>query len=202
MSMLGTVSTGSLVSQLQPASFSRRHIPPGLYRRVLGYYPTGVTAVTSLGADGKMNVMIIGSFTTISLEPPLVGFFPTETSYTWSRIEQAGKFCVSVLSENQETVSRTLSRKGGSEADRFEWERSSLGLPVLTGAVAWIDCEIESVQPVGDHYFVLARVVDLEAKQLTSPLVFHQGCYGKLEPMELSSVPQQDDYAPVSSWWE
>ena len=71
------------------------------YRKVLGRYPTGVTLVTSTGADGPVG-MIIGSFVSVSLDPPLIGFLPGKGSRTWPLIEPTGVFCVNVLAENQQ----------------------------------------------------------------------------------------------------
>ena len=67
------------------------------FRRVLGHYPTGVCVVTAVEADGAPVGMVVGSFTSVSLDPPLVAFFPAKTSQSWPRLAAVGKFCVNVL---------------------------------------------------------------------------------------------------------
>src|SRR3712207_9085160 len=91
-------------------------IAPETFRRVLGQFPTGVAVVTAMGRDGKPVGMAVGFFTSVSLEPPLAGFFPAVTSKTWPEIEAFGGFCVNILSAGQDSVCRTFSR---SSADKF-----------------------------------------------------------------------------------
>src|SRR3712207_4446656 len=114
-------------------------IAPEVFRRVLGQFPTGVAVITAMGREGKPVGMAVGSFTSVSLEPPLVGFFPAVTSKTWPEIEASGGFCVNILSARQESVCRTFSR---STADKFadiSWRPSALGAPILDGVLAWIE---------------------------------------------------------------
>ncbi|MFM6931786.1 MAG: flavin reductase family protein, partial [Novosphingobium sp.] len=76
-------------------------IDPAVFRRVLGNYPTGVTVVTAMGEDGQPIGMVVGTFTSVSLDPPLVGFLPDKRSSSWPQIEKAGHFCVNVLARDQ-----------------------------------------------------------------------------------------------------
>ena len=80
------------------------------YRKVLGRYPTGVTLFTSLTHEGPQ-AMVIGSFVSVSLEPPLVGFLPGKESNTWQKMKDENKFCVNVLSDEQEDVANEFFRK-------------------------------------------------------------------------------------------
>src|SRR3954447_2810958 len=82
------------------------------FRQVLGHYPTGVVVVTATGPDGRPAGLAIGSFTSVSLDPPLVAFFPGKSSSSWSRIESAGTFCVNILGEDQEDICRVFASKG------------------------------------------------------------------------------------------
>ena len=84
---------------------------PDLFRHVLGHYPTGVTVVTARAPDGTPIGMVIGSFTSVSLDPPLVAFFPGRSSTTWPRIMAGGAFCVNVLAAGQERLCRDVSAK-------------------------------------------------------------------------------------------
>jgi 3-hydroxy-9,10-secoandrosta-1,3,5(10)-triene-9,17-dione monooxygenase reductase component len=148
------------------------------FRTVLGHYPTGVTLVTALHQGDPVG-MIIGSFTSVSLNPPLVGFLVGKESTTWPRIAAAGSFCVNVLGHHQQEVCRLFAR---SSPDRFAatgWQPQRNGVPVLRDAIAWIDCDIDRVDEAGDHWWVIGRVVQLEAGGAGSPLVFVRGSFGQ-----------------------
>jgi flavin reductase (DIM6/NTAB) family NADH-FMN oxidoreductase RutF len=154
-------------------------LDPGRFRQVLGHYPTGVSAITACRQDGSPVGMLVGTFTSVSLDPPLVGFLPSRTSTTFPLIEAAGRFCVNVLSADQEALCRDL---GGPSARRFDhaaWRPSALGSPILDGCVAWIDCEIHNVVDAGDHAIVLGRVRSLDGDGSRLPLLFFQRGYGK-----------------------
>jgi 3-hydroxy-9,10-secoandrosta-1,3,5(10)-triene-9,17-dione monooxygenase reductase component len=148
------------------------------FRQVLGHFPTGVTIITA--SDAAPVGMAVGSFASVSLDPPLVGFFAGKTSTSWPRIRNAGSFCVNILAEDQEAISRAFASK---EADKFAgvgWTKSSSGSPRLNGVLAWIDCDIESVADAGDHDLVLGRVRELEVAGEGDPLVFFRGGYARL----------------------
>lgn len=161
--------------------------PTRAYREVLGQYPTGVSAITAQLDDGTLAAMTVGSFTSVSLDPPLVAFFPTRTSTSWPLIEQAGRFCVNVLAWDQEIICQQMARSAGDKFDGVAWRPSDLGSPILDGAVAWIDCTIESVAEAGDHYVVMGAVHGLEVVNETLPLVFFRGGYGRFTPGPLVS---------------
>lgn len=148
------------------------------FRRVLGHYPTGVCVVTAVDETGAPIGMAVGSFTSVSLDPPLVAFFPDKRSTSWPRIEKAGRFCVNVLSSEQEHVCRQFSASGSDKFAGISHRVSANGSPILDGVVAWIDCELDAVHEAGDHYIVLGRVVALEVEKAGLPLLFFQGAYG------------------------
>lgn len=154
------------------------------FRNVLGHFPTGVTVVT--GRDGESPAgFTIGSFTSVSLDPPLVGFLPQKDSATWAGMEASGAFCVNVLGRHHADLCWKFA-KTGNDAERFtdvKWHPAPSGSPIIDRAVAWIDCFIEEVHEMGDHYFVLGRVLALEADADESgdgpfPLVFFRGTLG------------------------
>jgi 3-hydroxy-9,10-secoandrosta-1,3,5(10)-triene-9,17-dione monooxygenase reductase component len=150
------------------------------FRRVLGHYPTGVCGVTAIGATGIPVGMIVGSFTSVSLDPMLVGFFPDRSSTTWPKIEAAGRFCVNVLGDCQGEICKMLGSKDADRFERIPHILSGLGSPLIDGALAWIDCSLEAVHDAGDHYFALGRVQALELHADGSPLLFHKGAYSKI----------------------
>ena len=154
-------------------------IDSATFRRVLGHYPTGVSVITAVEPDGGQVAMVVGSFGSVSLDPPLVAFFPDRKSSSWPRIERASKFCVNVLASDQEALCRQMSRSGADKFAGVSHRLSANGSPILDGAVAWIDCDIHAVHEAGDHLIVLGAVKELEVQKPAKPLLFFQGGYGE-----------------------
>jgi 3-hydroxy-9,10-secoandrosta-1,3,5(10)-triene-9,17-dione monooxygenase reductase component len=157
-------------------------IDSAVYRRVLGHYPTGVCVVTATLADGRRAAMVVGSFTSISLDPPLVGFFPDKSSSSWPQIKAAAKFCVNILADDQKDLCRRFSAKGDDKFAGVTHQLSASGSPVLDDVVAWIDCTLDAVHEAGDHYIVLGRVQELDIIRPEQPLLFFRGGYGSFAP--------------------
>ena len=151
------------------------------FRQVLGHYPTGVVVVTAIGEDGSPVGLAIGSFTSVSLDPPLVAFFPAKNSSSWPKIEASGTFCVNVLGEDQEDVCRVFASKTQDKFASIGWRKGRTGAPIINDVIAWIECTIERVHDAGDHVVVLGRVVDLEGGHAGGPLLFFRGGYGRYE---------------------
>lgn len=155
------------------------------FRRVLGNYPTGVCAITAVADDGERLAMVVGSFTSVSLDPPLVGFFPDKKSTSWPRIEQAGHFCVNVLGAAHQSLCRQLATSGGDKFNQVSHSQSASGAPILDVAIAWIDCTLEQVIETGDHFLVLGRVQALAAvREDEDPMLFFRGKYGGFADLE------------------
>ena len=153
------------------------------FRSVMSHYPTGVCAVTGIDEAGAPQALVVGSFTSVSLDPMLVGFFPGRESTSWPKIRAGGRFCINVLSSNQQDLCRSLARSGSSKFAGVDFQKSPLGNPLLEGAAAWIDCALASETEAGDHFAVLGAVVHMHCDPSLSPLVFWRGAYGEiLEP--------------------
>ncbi|MFT4125968.1 MAG: flavin reductase family protein [Gordonia sp. (in: high G+C Gram-positive bacteria)] len=154
--------------------FESRHL-----RDVLGNFPTSVVAVTTLD-DGDAPIgMVVGSFTSVSLAPPLVSFLVDRGSATLPRILRAQRFCANALASDQEILCRQMARSGG--VDRFtgvRWRRSANQNPIIDGVVAWVDCSIDKTVELGDHFLVVGRIQDLMVASVKSPLLFFRGGYG------------------------
>lgn len=158
-------------------------INPSRFRRVLSHYPTGVVVITSIDADGAPAGMAVGTFTSVSLSPPLVAFLPDRTSTSFPKIRQAGQFCVNVLSHAQQPVCHAMAARGTDKFATIDWTPAPITRsPVIDGVLAWIDCTIEATHEAGDHYIVIGRVVDLEVPRpgFEEPLVFFHGGYSGL----------------------
>ena len=162
----------------RPCYVTDTAIDPNLFRQVLGGYPTGVCVVTALDADGKPAGMVIGSFTSVSLDPPLVGFFPDKGSSSWPKIEKAGQFCVNVLGSDQQDVCMKVAGKGPDKFAGVDYALTGEGLPVIANSLLVIECGLYSVTEAGDHWFVLGVVRKLEATRDEDPMLFHRGRYG------------------------
>ncbi len=153
-------------------------IDPALFRQVLGHFPTGVTVVTAAGADGPVGVAI-GSFASISLDPPLVGFFLGTGSGSWAPMHEAGHFCVNVLCADQQELCGVMASKAEDKFDGVSWEAAAdTGAPILPGVHAAIDCAIAQVVELGDHNLIVGRVLSLEPRRDAPPMVFYKGQYG------------------------
>ena len=148
------------------------------FRQVLGHFPTGVTVVTAAPDTGPVG-LAVGSFASVSLDPPLVAFFPDKGSSSWPQIETAGTFCVNILAEDQEDVCRRFAMKGDDKFAGLGWKPAGSGAPLLDGVLAWIDCDIASVTGAGDHFCVMGRVRDLAVAHDGAPLLFFRGGYGR-----------------------
>ncbi|GAA1859061.1 flavin reductase family protein [Actinomadura bangladeshensis] len=158
-------------------------IDPARFRQVLGHYPTGVVVVTALDPAGTAIGMTVGSFTSVSLDPPLVAFLPDKGSSSWRALRESGeRFCVNVLSAAQEDVCRAVAMRKTDKFHDIGWHPSPAGNPVIDGAVAWIDCVTEQLHDAGDHHIVVGRVQNLQVSEGEPPLLFHQGAYGTFTP--------------------
>lgn len=163
-------------------------VDPTRFRQVLGQYPTGVAVVTATGQDGEPLGMTVGSFTSVSLDPPLVAFLPDRRSGAWRAMrESGGRFCVNVLGADQENVCRAMAARGTEKFGGLDWRRSPHGNPVITGSVAYIDCTVEDVHDAGDHHIVVGRVQHLDVENSAYPLLFFRGGYGSFTPLSLAA---------------
>jgi flavin reductase (DIM6/NTAB) family NADH-FMN oxidoreductase RutF len=155
-------------------------VDPMHFRTVLGNFATGVVAITAVDPDaGIPTGLAANSFTSVSLDPPLVAFCVAHTSTSWPRVRAAERYAVNVLAEHQEVVCRQLALKGGEKFRDLGWRPSPSGAPLLEDAVAWLEVSLEAEHPAGDHQIIVSRVHYLEANE-TMPLLFFRGSYLKL----------------------
>lgn len=155
-------------------------LDPRTFRDVMGRYPTGVALVAGRGESGEPLGMVVGTLTSVSLDPPLVAFLPSKSSSSWAKMQRVHQLCINVLAADQEEVCRTFASK--SVEDKWAdvtWHPAPSGAPIIDGSVAWIDCLVEEVLERGDHFVVFARVQAMESARSVSPLTFVRGGYGK-----------------------
>lgn len=147
------------------------------FRDVLGHLPTGVAVLCADTPGGPVG-MACNSLASVSLDPPLISVCPARTSTTWPDIAAQRRFCVSVLASDHEEACRGFARRGH---DRFAGVEvvPRAGGPGVADAIAWLDCEIHDEHEAGDHLIVVARVLELEARDDgRGPLIFYRGAYG------------------------
>ena len=150
------------------------------FRDVLGRFCTGVTVVTSV-SNGQPVGMTCQSFSSVSLDPPLVLFCPAKSSRAWPQMQRAGFFCVNLLSHDQLALSDGFARKGVDKFAGVSWRPSATGAPLLDGVLGWVDCTIYAVHEAGDHYVVIGRVMDLGVEDAPHPLLFYRGRYARTQ---------------------
>jgi len=155
------------------------------FRDVLSAYPTGVCVIAAQGADGRKHAMVVGSFSSISLDPPLVGFCPAKMSSSWQGIAEVGRFCVSVLGHEQLDYCKRFAASSPDKFAGLSHRSSPGGQPILDDVLAWIDCVTEVVHEVGDHMLVVGRVEQLERERDTLPLLFFGGKYHRIKDMDV-----------------
>jgi 3-hydroxy-9,10-secoandrosta-1,3,5(10)-triene-9,17-dione monooxygenase reductase component len=154
------------------------------FRDALGRFATGVAFVTA-APDGEPVGLIVNSLTSVSLEPPLVSFCPARSSLTWSRMRRARRFGVNVLGRRHERFARRATPAGADRFAGLDWELASGGVPLLTDALATLECEIVAEHPTGDHWIVVGQVADLRVPPGDDPLIFFAGGFGGLSVRRL-----------------
>lgn len=160
-----------------PASRDGHAPSPSELRRHLGYFATGVTVITALDRERPVG-FACQSFSSVSLDPPLVLFCVDKSSRSWPRIRRAGRFCVNVLAEDQQELCSRFGSRQGRKFEGLSWTPSRWGSPVLDDVLVRVHAEVAEVHPAGDHDIVLGRVLELEAVRDGRPLVFYRGSFG------------------------
>ncbi|MFJ8001279.1 flavin reductase family protein [Streptomyces sp. NPDC096310] len=145
---------------------------PHSMRWALGAFPTGITVVSAL-IDGKPVGLTANSFTSVSLEPPLVSVNIMRTSTTWPLLRRAEHWGISVLGDHQAAQVTLLSRPASERFNGIDWEAGDDGSVLLPGANATFRVSVESELEAGDHILLLLRVLDLDRAPAGDPLVFH-----------------------------
>jgi len=150
------------------------------FRQVMGHFCTGVTIVTAIDGAEPLG-LTLQSFTSLSLDPPLVSVAVGRGSATWPRIRDVGAFTVNILSDEQEAMCRRFASSGGEKFTGVGWKASATGAPILDDVLAWADCRLEAEHDAGDHIIAIARVVDLGVADEGTPLLFYRGGFGRFQ---------------------
>ena len=163
-------------------------------RDALGRFATGVVLVTAAPEAERIG-LVVNSLTSVSLEPPLILFCPSRSSVTWSRMRHAGRFAVNVLGRDSEAFVARATPPGSDRFAGVTWTRGRGGAPLLTGALACLECEIVGEHPGGDHWIVVGRVDDVHLSPARDPLIFFEGGFHGLRTADATEpgVPSEAD---------
>lgn len=161
---------------------------PDDFRRVMSHFASGVTIITAWDADKRPTGLTASSFTSVSLDPPLVLVCVSQKAQSYPAIKAAGRFAVNILCTGQEAVSRrfatTTSGPGDEKFAGLEYRPGPLGLPILADALAELECTVVHAYPGGDHTIFVAQVdgADSRAAADREPLLYFRGKYSRLHP--------------------
>jgi flavin reductase (DIM6/NTAB) family NADH-FMN oxidoreductase RutF len=149
------------------------------FREALGRFATGVAFVTA-APGGTPAGLIVNSVTSVSLEPPLIAFCPARSSLTWQRMRRTARFGVNVLARQHEDFAQRAAPAGADRFAGIAWEPGRGGVPLLTDALAALECEIVAEHAAGDHWIVVGLVDGLRICQSDEPLIFFGGAFNAL----------------------
>jgi 3-hydroxy-9,10-secoandrosta-1,3,5(10)-triene-9,17-dione monooxygenase reductase component len=152
-------------------------VAPADLRRAASRFPTGVALVTAPGGLA----LVVDSFISVSLEPPLVAFSPSRTSLTWRRMRTARRFAVSVLGARHGKGIRDRARPGADRLAGLDVELHG-DTPVVRDALAVLLCTLEGEHAAGDHTLAIGHVREVRHGGDQSPLVFYRGMFGTFAP--------------------
>jgi len=133
-------------------------IDPQAFRRALGAYPTGVTVVTAVSPTGEPIGFTANSFTSVSLEPPMLLVCPAKSLSSFAVFEQCEHFAINVLAEGQEEVANIFARYPGDRFAKVAWTSADRNLPLVDGAAASFSCRTANVFDAGDHIILLGEL--------------------------------------------
>ena len=153
-------------------------VGPEDYRRALRRFASGITVVT-VANGSELHGMTASSFAAVSLIPPMVLVSLEKGSHTRSLVMNSKKFAVNVLADHQEDVARAFSLAGHKPFEELKYKPATNGAPLLDGALAWLECEVDTTVDAGDHDVVIANVIKCEERE-GWPLVYFNQNYRSL----------------------
>jgi len=145
-------------------------------RRAFGSFATGVTIVTTIDAQGKPSGFTANSFSSVSLEPPLVLVSIAKSAFSLSTFTECKGFAINILGENQRALSNLFASQGADKFSDLQWQPGSTGAPLINAVVAWFDCENFQQVDAGDHVILIGKVLDY-SYNTDAPLGFCRGAY-------------------------
>ena len=148
-------------------------------RQALGSFPTGVTVVSCLDKNKNPLGFTANSFTSVSLDPQLISICIDKESFNIDSFSITKHFAVSVLSEDQQSISTTFATPNEDRFQNVEWRTEDTGSPIIENAVAWFDCNTRQVIDAGDHLILIGEIIAFDSSPKT-PLMYLRGNYVNL----------------------
>lgn len=147
------------------------------FRNALGHFATGVAVITTCG-QGKAPIGItVNSFSSVSLDPPLILWSLDKKSDTLTLFNSVGHFTVNILREDHRDISNRLAKQGDHSLEGLATRKGDNGCPALEEALAHFECEVYARHEAGDHIIMLGRVTHFEYSEDGRPLLYHRGGY-------------------------
>ncbi len=168
-------------------------LDPGEFRKALGSFATGVTIITTRGADGTPLGMTVNSFNSVSLNPPLVLWSIAHNSMNLEAFRQAPHWAVHILSGDQEALSGRFARRGEDKFGGLDTESGIDGIPLLRGCSARFQCKTAFQYGGGDHDILVGEVLSFDRTE-AAPLVFHSGKYAHATRREPATAKPRSAY--------
>jgi 3-hydroxy-9,10-secoandrosta-1,3,5(10)-triene-9,17-dione monooxygenase reductase component len=159
-----------------PGDFDSRH-----FRNALGYFPTGVSVVTTRSPGGQPIGVTANSFASLSLDPPLILWSLARAASTFTTFSEAPSFAVNVLAVDQRRLSAQFARRGSDRFANVEVEEAVEGTILIKGCVARFQCTLARVHDGGDHLIFIGQVTGFDYDPGKAPLVFYRGTYPELD---------------------
>lgn len=150
------------------------------FRRALGRFATGVAIITCRSQLGPLGITA-NSFSSVSLDPPLVLWSPAKSSARFTSFAEAERYAIHVMAEDQVETCLRFTR-AGDDWEGLDWEEGPGGVPILGDCLARFDCARHAVHEGGDHAIVVGRVVSVQSGRGGRPLLFADGTYGRFLP--------------------
>ncbi len=176
------VPVGEVMTAIATPSFEQAEL-----RQAFACFPSGVTAVCGMLGDNPQGIAA-SSFTSVSLEPPLVSVCVAHSSATWPKLAERTTLGISVLAQDHTEVAKSLSRKIGDRFTGVSWEAAESGAVFVHGSTLWLECSVHTQLPAGDHDIVLLRILAIQSYPDVAPMVFHGSQYRQLAPSEVAEL--------------
>ena len=155
-------------------------VDPKEFRSALGNFPTGITVVTAITEDNELLGTTVNSFSSVSLDPPLVLFSLDRSAHSLDAYRKVGIFAVNVLSSDQRDLSTKFAETFGEKWNGVKYDTWETGSPILPGSLASFDCRLWATYDGGDHIIFVGEVLCMSCKALADPLIFFRGKYSSL----------------------
>jgi flavin reductase (DIM6/NTAB) family NADH-FMN oxidoreductase RutF len=189
-----TVETADLFAPSVTPSWSTlaekgavQSMDPEQFRQALGMFATGVTVVTTIAPDGSPRGFTANSFTSVSLNPPLVLVCIDRGAQSYAAFTQGSGFAVNILSQDQRDLSQRFASRTTDKFAGVAWSRGANGSPILDGALAWLECRHWRWVTAGDHVVLIGEVVDLGVNP-GQPLAYFGSAYGAVAALDASAA--------------